>query len=174
MRAINPEHGIFGIVADVNREGDPYLMRCLREEGTEVIWSNVLVDDRGVPHWTGNGEEHPDKGVNFQGDWHKGKTDANGNEIPISHPNARCTLRCNAIDNYNETVGESPNGAPIKVLTYSGRDADTMPPVWVGRNADHGVVIGASIVSAATATEVGDLAETRAIKAAYLQPSLFS
>jgi len=30
-----------------------------------------------------------------------------------------------------------------------------MPPVWVGKNADHGVVIGASIVSAATATEVG-------------------
>jgi phosphoenolpyruvate carboxykinase (GTP) len=30
-----------------------------------------------------------------------------------------------------------------------------MPPVWVGKNPDHGVVIGASIVSAATATEVG-------------------
>jgi phosphoenolpyruvate carboxykinase (GTP) len=30
-----------------------------------------------------------------------------------------------------------------------------MPPVWVGKTPDHGVVIGASIVSAATATEVG-------------------
>ncbi len=44
---------------------------------------------------------------------------------------------------------------PIKVVTYSGRDADTMPPLWVARNADQGVAIGASIVSAATATEVG-------------------
>lgn len=155
MRAINPEQGIFGIVADVNREGDPYLMKCLREEGTEVIWSNVLIDDKGVPHWTGNGEEHPDKGFNFQGDWFKGKKDANGKEIPISHPNARCTLRCSAIANYNSEVGESHEGAPVKVITYSGRDADTMPPVWVGKNADHGVAIGASIVSAATATEVG-------------------
>lgn len=155
MRAINPEQGIFGIVADVNREGDPYLMKCLREEGTEVIWSNVLVDDKGVPHWMGNGEEHPDKGFNFQGEWFKGKTDANGKQIPISHPNARCTLRCKAIANYNPEVGESPEGAPVKVITYSGRDADTMPPVWVGLNADHGVAIGASIVSAATATEVG-------------------
>ena len=155
MRAINPEQGIFGIVEDVNRDGDPYLMKCLREEGTEVIWSNVLVDDNKIPHWTGNGEPTPDKGVNFQGEWHKGKTDANGKEIPISNPNARCTLRCDAIDNYNAEVGESPNGAPIKVVTYSGRDSDTMPPVWVGKNADHGVVIGASIVSAATATEVG-------------------
>jgi phosphoenolpyruvate carboxykinase (GTP) len=30
-----------------------------------------------------------------------------------------------------------------------------MPPVWVGKNPDQGVVIGACIVSAATATEVG-------------------
>ncbi len=155
MRAINPEQGIFGIVADVNRDGDPYLMKALREEGTEVIWSNVLVDDDGVTHWTGNGEEHPDHGVNFQGEWHKGKTRADGTEIPISHPNARCTLRCDAIDNYNREHGEDPNGVPVKVVTYSGRDSDTMPPVWVGKNADHGVVIGASIVSAATATEVG-------------------
>jgi phosphoenolpyruvate carboxykinase (GTP) len=155
MRAINPEQGIFGIVADVNREGDPYLMKCLREPGVEVIWSNVLVDEKGVTHWMGNGEEHPDKGRNFQGEWWKGKTDANGKEIPISHPNARCTLRCDAIENYNTEVGESAEGAPVKVVTYSGRDADTMPPVWVGKTPDHGVVIGASIVSAATATEVG-------------------
>jgi len=155
MRAINPEQGIFGIVADVNREGDPYLMKCLREKGTEVIWSNVLIDDKGVPHWMGNGEKHPKKGVNFQGEWFEGKTDKNGKEIPISHPNARCTLRGKAIGNYSPEVGESPKGAPVKVVTYSGRDADTMPPVWVGKNSDHGVVIGASIVSAATATEVG-------------------
>ncbi len=155
MRAINPEQGIFGIVADVNREGDPHLMRCLREQGTEVIWSNVLIDDKKVPHWTGNEEPHPDKGFNFQGEWFKGKKDANGKEIPISHPNARCTLRCKAIANYNVEWGENPAGAPVKVVTYSGRDADTMPPVWVGKNSDHGVVIGASVVSAATATEVG-------------------
>ena len=30
-----------------------------------------------------------------------------------------------------------------------------MPPVWVARNSDEGVAIGASIVSQATATEVG-------------------
>jgi phosphoenolpyruvate carboxykinase (GTP) len=155
MRAINPENGIFGIVQDCNLEGDPYLMKCLREPGTEVIWSNVLIDDAGVPHWTNNGEKNAEKGFNFQGDWFKGKKDDKGKEIPISHPNSRCTLRCEAIENFNSDVGHDPNGAPIKVVTYSGRDSDTMPPVWVGKNADHGVVIGASIVSAATATEVG-------------------
>jgi hypothetical protein len=54
VRSINPECGIFGIVEDVNWEGDPYLMKCLRDPGTEVIWSNVLIDENGVPQWTGN------------------------------------------------------------------------------------------------------------------------
>lgn len=154
MRAINPEKGIFGIVEDVNREGDPCLMDCLRGDGTEVIWSNVLVAD-GVPHWVGNGEEAPTAGINFQGDWFQGKTDKNGNLVPMSHKNSRCTLLASAIENHATDLAEDPAGVPIKVITYSGRDADTMPPVWVAKNADQGVAIGASIVSKATATEVG-------------------
>jgi phosphoenolpyruvate carboxykinase (GTP) len=154
LRAINPEKGIFGIVEDVNREGDPYLMDCLRGDGTEVIWSNVLIAD-GVPYWVGNGEPAPDKGVNFQGEWHKGKIGSDGKPVPMSHKNSRCTLVASAIANHATELSEDPNGVPIKVITYSGRDADTMPPVWVAKTPNEGVVIGASIVSKATATEVG-------------------
>jgi phosphoenolpyruvate carboxykinase (GTP) len=155
LRGINPEIGIFGIVQDVNAEGDPHLMKSLREQGTEVIWSNVLIDPEGRPRWVGDGELPPSKGYNFQGDWYPGKKNAMGKEIPMSHPNARCTLASAGIDNYNREVATDPAGVPIKVITYSGRDSDTMPPVWVARNPDEGVMIGASIVSAATATEVG-------------------
>ncbi|HKJ65218.1 MAG TPA: phosphoenolpyruvate carboxykinase (GTP) [Desulfopila sp.] len=155
IRGINPEKGIFGIVEDVNRKGDPYLMECLRGDGTEVIWSNVLIDDNGVPQWVGNDEKTPSHGVNFQGEWHPGKTDENGNLVPMSHKNSRCTLLASAIENHATDLAEDPAGVPLKVFTYSGRDADTMPPVWVAKNADEGVIIGASIVSQATATEVG-------------------
>ena len=155
LRAINPEKGIFGIINDVNWDGDPYLMKVLREEGEEVIWTNLLVDDDRRPHWEGSGEEPPTKGRNFQGEWWEGKTDADGKRIPISHGNARITVRNEAIGNYDIEAAESSEGAHVKVITYSGRDADTMPPIWVAKNADHGVVIGASIVSAATATELG-------------------
>lgn len=161
IRSVNPEAGIFGIVEDVNLEGDPLLMKILRQPGHEVIWSNVLIDENKVPHWAGNLEEHPDKGVNFQGEWVKGKTDANGKEIPISHPNSRCTLRSSSLDNYSDEA-ENPDGVLTRVFTYSGRDADTMPPVWVAKTSDAGVVIGASIVSAATATEVGATGVKRA------------
>jgi phosphoenolpyruvate carboxykinase (GTP) len=155
LRAINPEKGIFGIVRDVNRRSDPYLMKALREEGAEVIWTNVLIDVHGVPYWMGNEEDLPKRGVNFQGEWWEGKTDGNGNLIPLSHPNARCTVDCAEIKNYNQTTAEDPRGADVRVITYSGRDSDTMPPVRVAKDPEHGVVIGASILSAATATEVG-------------------
>jgi phosphoenolpyruvate carboxykinase (GTP) len=154
IRSINPECGIFGIVEDVNQEGDPLLMHCLREPGTEVIWSNVLVDDKGVPHWVGNGEDHPDEGRNFQGPWKKGMLDAAGKPVPLSHPNARCTVSATALGNYS-TRTEDPAGVETRIFTYSGRDSNTMPPVWVAKTPSEGVVIGACIVSAATATEVG-------------------
>jgi len=161
VRSVNPECGIFGIVADVNWEGDPLLMKNLRKPGAEVIWSNVLIDADGVPHWTGNGEEHPAKGKNFQGDWEKGKRDEKAEEIPISHPNARCTIASTALGNYSDEA-ENPEGVETRVVTYSGRDSDTMPPVWAALNSDQGVVIGACIVSAATATEVGATGVKRA------------
>jgi len=154
VRSINPENGIFGIVEDVNSDGDPLLMNLLRKPGTEVIWSNVLIDKDLKTHWVGNGEDHPKEGFNFQGEWKEGMTDANGKAVPLSHPNSRCTLRSNALNNYSEEA-QNPQGVETRVITYSGRDSNTMPPVWVARNADHGVAIGASIVSAATATEVG-------------------
>jgi phosphoenolpyruvate carboxykinase (GTP) len=155
VRSINPEAGIFGIVEDVNWEGDPVLMECLRPPGTEVIFSNVLIDDNRVPQWVGNNEDPPPiKGVNFQGPWEKGMVDANGKEIPMSHPNSRCTLKNTALGNYSDK-NEDPAGVETRIVTYSGRDSNTMPPVWVAKDSDRGVVIGACIVSAATATEVG-------------------
>ncbi len=155
LRAINPEKGIFGIVRDVNGESDPYLIKALREEGAEVIWTNVLIDVHGVPYWVGCGEDCPGRGVNFQGEWWEGKVDEKGEPVPLSHPNARCTVDCREIGNYNEAAAEDPRGVEVRVITYSGRDSDTMPPVRVAKDPDHGVVIGASILSAATATEVG-------------------
>jgi phosphoenolpyruvate carboxykinase (GTP) len=103
----------------------------------------------------GNGEELPDEGFNFQGEWWDGKTNERGQPVPLSHPNARCTVDCREIGNYNEGAAEDPRGVEVRVITYGGRDSDTMPPVRVAQDADHGVVIGASILSAATATEVG-------------------
>ena len=161
MRSVNPECGIFGIVEDVNWDGDPNLMERLRKPGAEVIWSNVLIDENGVPHWVGNGETPPKKGFNYQGPWEEGMVNEQGKSIPLSHPNSRCTLSSSALKNYSEKA-EDPDGVETRVVTYSGRDSDTMPPVWVAQTPEQGVAIGACIVSAATATEVGATGVRRA------------
>jgi phosphoenolpyruvate carboxykinase (GTP) len=150
LRAVNPEIGIFGIIEDVNLEGDPYLMQCLRKPGAEVIFSNVLVDEHSKPRWTGDGDPLPEKGINYQGAWTKEMID-----LPISHPNSRCTLKAVAVGNHNKAANADPDGLVIKVITYSGRDSNTMPPIWVAKTMDAGVAIGASIVSKATAAEIG-------------------
>jgi len=161
VRSVNPECGIFGIVEDVNWEGDPKLMEVLRKPGFEVIWSNVLIGENGVPRWTGDGDPPPEKGVNFQGAWQQGMTDADGKTVPVSHPNARCTVSSSALANYSD-LAEAADGVETRVITYSGRDSDTMPPVGAAKTPAQGVVIGACIVSAATATEVGATGVRRA------------
>ena len=161
IRSVNPENGIFGIIKDVSWEDDPMMLDIFRNEKTEIIFSNVLIDENKKPHWEGYGEESPKRGFNFQGEWEEGMLDNNGKPVPISHPNARFTLKCNVLDNYDDKI-EDPAGVITKVFTYSGRDSDTMPPVWVAKNADQGVVIGASLVSRATATEVGATGVKRA------------
>ncbi len=150
LRAVNPEVGIFGIIEDVNQQGDPFLMKCLRQPGAEVIFSNALVDPEGKPRWTGDGEPPPEKGVNFHGPWTREMAD-----VPMSHPNSRCTLLAEAVGNHNKAANADPTGLVIKVITYSGRDGNTMPPIWVAKSMDAGVAIGASIVSKATAAEIG-------------------
>ncbi len=150
LRAVNPEVGIFGIIEDVNQEGDPYLMKCLRQPGAEVIFSNVLVDGQGKPRWVGDGEAVPEQGTNYQGQWTKDMT-----EVAMSHPNSRCTLMADTVANHNKAVNADPAGIIIEVITYSGRDSNTMPPIWVAKNMAAGVAIGASIVSKATAAEIG-------------------
>ena len=161
IRSVNPEKGIFGILRDVSWDDDPMMLKLFRNEKAEIIFSNVLIDENKKPHWEGSGEEPPKKGYNFQGQWEEGKTDKNGKPVPISHPNARFTISCDVLDNYSDKM-EDPAGVVTKVFTYSGRDSDTMPPVWVAKNLDHGVVIGASLISQATATEVGATGVKRA------------
>ena len=124
LRAVNPEIGIFGIVEDLNKDGDPYLYKCLRETGTEVIWSNVLVDEHSVPHWTGSGEPLPAEGKNFQGEWVSGKTDKNGKPVPIRH-SRMCVRRDTRM---RRSFRNAPR--PRVAVNRSLRTGSKMTPCW--------------------------------------------
>ena len=154
VRCVNVEKGIFGIIRDVNTEDDPIIYEALTNPG-EVIFSNVLIDENRKPHWLGMGSELPTEGINHSGKWHKGKTDANGNEITASHRNARYCLNIPDLSNRDPLL-DDPDGVPVGGIIYGGRDSDTLVPVEQAFNWAEGIIIkGAALESETTAATLG-------------------
>ena len=161
MCAVNIERGIFGIIRDVNAEDDPLIHKAISEP-KELIFSNVLTTEDGKVYWTGMDDdvEIPDEGFNHAGAWKKGDVDDAGKEIPISHPNARFTLRINDLENADENA-DNPEGVPIDGIFYGGRDSDTNVPIAESLSWEHGVFVGATIESETTATILGAVGQRK-------------
>ncbi|HEA47495.1 MAG TPA: phosphoenolpyruvate carboxykinase (GTP) [bacterium] len=152
--AVNVECGIFGIIRDVNPKDDPLIWEALNSPG-EVIFSNVLVTKEGTPYWLGDGREIPERGINYSGEWFKGKKDAKGDEITHAHKNARYTISLYALKNCDPEL-DNPQGVEIKGIIYGGRDSDTWVPVQEASDWNHGVItMGASLESETTAATLG-------------------
>ena len=152
IRAVNMESGIFGIIHSVNSENDPVIYQALTTQG-EVIFSNVLIRE-GVPYWGGMKKNIPNRGINFSGEWFKGKKDSQGKEIPCSHKNARYTLKLNELKNIDSKAND-PGGVPVKAIFYGGRDSDTTIPIVESLTWAHGVFLGATVESETTAATLG-------------------
>lgn len=152
--AVNVECGIFGIIRDVNPKDDPLIWEALNNPG-DVIFSNVLVTEEGDPYWLSDGREVPEKGLNYSGEWFKGKKDINGKEITHSHPNARYTVSLYALKNCDPKL-DDPQGVDIRGIIYGGRDSDTWVPVQQAFDWTHGVItMGAALESETTAATLG-------------------
>ncbi len=153
FRAVNAEAGIFGIIQNVNEQDDPLIWDVLHKPG-EVIVGNVLVADK-KPYWLGMGTETPEKGVNFSGEWFKGKKDDNGNEIPLAHKNARYTVALKALANCDPEL-DNPEGVELGGVMYGGRDPGASVPVQQSFDWAHGIVLyGASLETETTFAIIG-------------------
>ena len=153
-RGANVEKGVFGIIQGVNKVDDPIIWEVLHSPN-EIIFSNVLVKD-GKPYWNDMGVPIPDEGENHSGKWWRGKKDAEGNEIPPSHKNARFTVDLKAFKNLDREALDAPCGVRIGGMIFGGRDADTWPPVRESFDWAHGVItMGAALESETTAATLG-------------------
>lgn len=152
--AVNVEQGIFGIIADVNGKDDPLIYKSLTTK-REVIFSNVLVKE-DVPYWLGMGKDTPKEGHNYSGEWKEGKKDEKGNAISPAHKNARYTVRISELDNADKNLN-NPEGVPVEVFIYGGRDSDTNPPVVESLSWSHGVFVG-GVIESETVTGTTDKA----------------
>jgi phosphoenolpyruvate carboxykinase (GTP) len=128
-RAVNVESGIFGI-------------------------TNILVKDE-QPYWLGMGIEVPENGINFSGEWHKGKKDKEGKEIPLAHKNARYAVALKALENCDPEI-DNPMGVEISGIMYGGRDAKAYVPVQQSFDWSHGIIsYGASLETETTFATIG-------------------
>ena len=153
FRAVNAESGIFGIIQNVTAKTDPTIWDVLHKPG-EVIFGNILVSDK-KPYWLGMGTETQDKGVNFSGEWFKGKKDAKGNDIPLAHKNARYTVALKALANCDPELN-NPQGVVLGGIMYGGRDPKGSVPVQQGFDWAHGIVsYGASLETETTFAIIG-------------------
>jgi len=154
FRTANVEAGIFGIIRDVNAEGDPVIWDVLHNEG-EVIFGNVLVND-GIPYWLGMGEETPNTGMNHASlQWTEGMKGPDGKDTTLSHRNARYTVRMRDLEN-KDPDWDNPDGLPVGGLIYGGRDSDTNVPVRQAYSWEHGIcTMGAMLESETTAATIG-------------------
>ena len=154
VRAVNVEKGMFGIIQGINSKDDPIQWKALHTPG-ELIFSNVLVTPEKTTHWIGKDGEIPAKGRNHSGEWHQGKKDDKGNEITVSHPNARFTVSLENMEHLDKTLHD-PDGVAVGGMVYGGRDSDTWVPVEESLDWTHGIITkGASLESETTAATLG-------------------
>ncbi len=155
FHAANVERGIFGIIKDVNPKDDPVIFNTLMRE-KEMIFSNVLTGPDNNPYWQGMGIDTPKKGTNHSGPgWFEGKKDAEGKVIPLSHGNARYTIRMEYLENLDPRWDDK-QGVRVGGVIYGGRDSDTCVPVEESPDWQNGIIMKAcTLESETTAATLG-------------------
>jgi len=151
MRAINPEHGFFGVAPGTSYATNPNAMKTF---ATNSLFTNVGVTDAGDVYWEGMDELSDSPVTDWKGNpnWtptqkENGKIDTKAN--PCAHPNSRFTTplsQCPILD----PAWDTPEGVPIDAIIFGGRRDDTQPLVYESFGWEHGTFLGAAMRSNAT------------------------
>lgn len=141
LRAINPENGFFGVAPGTSNATNPNAMKTIFRN---TLFTNVASTADGGVFWEGL-----DVPMTKITDW-KGNSWNPETRQPAAHPNSRfCSpaIQCPIMD----PNWESPEGVPISAILFGGRRPEGVPLVYEALDWTHGVFVGASMRSEATA-----------------------
>ena len=151
--AVNPENGLFGVVPGTSPATNPIADAMIRRD---TVFTNVALTDDGQPWWEGCGREPGE----YLTDWRGIRRPVQGSTEPFAHPNSRFTVSLDRCPNLSGKA-KSASGVPISAILFGGRRDDTMPLVLESLQWRHGVYLGASMASQATAAAEGTVGTVR-------------
>ncbi|TGZ61592.1 hypothetical protein CRM22_007902 [Opisthorchis felineus] len=146
LHAINPEYGFFGVAPGTNRKTNPNaIATCMKN----TIFTNIAESVDGRFFWEGLEDDFdPDTEIIT---WLGNRVKlSDKTHDPKAHPNSRfcCPAsQCPII----HPAWENPRGVPISAIVFGGRRPEGIPLVLQAFNWKHGVMLGASLKSEATA-----------------------
>jgi phosphoenolpyruvate carboxykinase (GTP) len=150
--ALNPDHGVFGGAPGTSWKTNPAAMAAMAHD---TIFTNVALRHDGTPWWEGMGEPPREGAV----DW-RGRPWTPDFAEPAAHPNARFTTSARQFPTVGPSLDE-PEGVPISAIIFGGRRARVAPLVYEARSWEHGVYMGATLVSETTSAAKGPVAVPR-------------
>ncbi|CAL4195754.1 unnamed protein product, partial [Meganyctiphanes norvegica] len=145
LRAINPENGFFGVAPGTSMKTNPAAMQTIHKN---TVFTNVAKTSDGGVFWEGLEEETPNN-VSITS-WLGEENWTKDSGRPAAHPNSRfCTPagQCPVID----PAWEDAKGVPISAILFGGRRPKGVPLIYESFDWKHGVMVGASMRSEATA-----------------------
>ena len=151
--AINPEAGFFGVAPGTSANTNPNAIATISHD---AIFTNVALRDDNTPWWEGLDALGADERLT---DW-RGNAWSRGASEPAAHPNARFTVSARQCPSV-ATSFDDPNGVPISAILFGGRRTHLAPLVYEARDWQHGVYIGATLVSETTAAATGETGTPR-------------
>ena len=145
LRAINPEKGFFGVCPGTSALTNPNALKTIQYN---TIFTNVAHTEDGKVYWEGLDDNMVSQGqhlISWKGkDWTQDSTE------PAAHPNSRFCApaeQCPTID----PEWENPEGVPISAVIFGGRRPKGVPLIYEAFDWEHGVFVGTSMRSEATA-----------------------